>query len=56
MTLYFDGKTVSVFGKSINGYVQFDAPGTLDQLFEALRSGHGVAMPGADLLLSDSRP
>jgi hypothetical protein len=53
VTLYFDGKTVSIFGKSINGYAQFDAPGTLDQLFEALRSGRGVAMPGADLLLSD---
>ena len=28
--LFFDGKTVSVHGKSINGYAQFDAPGTLD--------------------------
>ena len=39
VALYFDGKTVSVFGKSINGYAQFDAPGTLDQLFDALRIG-----------------
>jgi hypothetical protein len=51
--LFFDGKTVSVLGKNINGYAQFDAPGTLDQLFEALRSGHGVALPGADILLSN---
>jgi len=52
VALYFDGKTVSVLGKNINSYAQIDAPGTLDQLFEALRAGHGVAMPGADLLLS----
>ena len=54
VALFFDGKTVSVFGKNINGYAQFDAPGTVDQLIEALRSGHGVALPGADLLLSNS--
>ena len=54
VALYFDGKTVSVFGKHINGYAQFDAPGTVDHLVETLRAGHGVALPGADLLLSNS--
>ena len=54
VALYFDGKTVSVFGKHINGYAQFDAPGSVDQLIEALRLGHGIALPGADLLLSNS--
>lgn len=52
--LFFDGKTVSVLGKSINGYAQFDAPGTVDRLIEALREGYGIALPGADLLLSNS--
>ena len=52
--LFFDGKTVSVLGKSINGYAQFEAPGTVDRLIEALRAGHGIALPGADLLLSNS--
>ena len=52
--LFFDGKTVSVFGKSSNGYAQFDGPTTVDQLIEALRMGHGVALPGADLLLSNA--
>ena len=52
--LFFDGKTASVFGKSLNGYAQFEAPGTVDKLFEALRAGHGVALPFADLLLSNS--
>jgi hypothetical protein len=54
VTLFFDGKTVSVYGKHVNGYAQFDAPGTVDQLIHALRQGHGVALPGADLLLSNA--
>ena len=54
VALFFDGKTASVYGKGINAYAQFDGPGTVDQLIEALRAGHGVALPGADLLLSDS--
>ena len=52
--LFFDGKTVSVLGRSINGYAQFEAPGTVDRMIEALRAGHGIALPGADLLLSNS--
>jgi hypothetical protein len=53
VTLFFDGKTASILGKSNNGYAQFDAPGTVDQLINALRAGHGVALPGADLLLTN---
>jgi hypothetical protein len=51
--LFFDGKTVTVLGKHINGYSQIDVPGTVDHLIEVLRSGHGVSLPGADLLLSN---
>ena len=54
VAMVFDGKTVSIFSKGSNGYEQFDGPGTVDQLIEALRAGHGVALPGADLLLSNS--
>jgi hypothetical protein len=54
VALYFDGKTVSVFGKYINGYAQFQAPGNVDHLIGALRAGHGIALPGADLLLSNA--
>ena len=52
--LFFDGKTVSILGKNINGYAQFDAPGSVDQLIQALRAGLGVALPGADLLQANS--
>jgi len=51
--MVFNGKTVNILGKHLNGYAQFDAPGTVDQLIEALRVGHGVSLPGADLLLSN---
>jgi hypothetical protein len=54
VALFFDGKNVSIFGKNLNGYAQFEVPGTVDQLIEALRAGHGIALPGADLLLSNS--
>jgi hypothetical protein len=54
VALVYDGKIASVYGKHINAYAQFVAPGTLDQLFEALRAGHGIALPAADLLLVNS--
>jgi hypothetical protein len=48
--LFFDGKTLTVYGKNVNGYVQLDAPGSVAEMIETLRS-HAVAIPGADLLL-----
>lgn len=52
--MWFDGANVSVYGRSINGYTQFELPGTLDHLIAALSAGHGVALPGSDLLLSNA--
>lgn len=52
--LVFDGKTASIFSRGLKGYTQFEVPGNVDQLFEVLRAGHGVALPAADLLLSNS--
>ena len=54
VALFFDGKTASILGKNANAYAQVEMAGTVDQLIEALRSGHGIALPGADLLLSNS--
>jgi hypothetical protein len=51
--LSFDGKTVTVLGKHINAYAQADAPGSVDGLIHRLRDEFSIAMPGADLLLSD---
>jgi len=54
VAMYFDGKKISIVDRHNNGYAQFDAPGNIDQLIEALRAGHGIALPGADLLLTNS--
>lgn len=54
VALFFDGKTVNIFDESNNNYAQFDGPTTLDQLFEALRAGHGIALPASDLLLTNA--
>jgi hypothetical protein len=50
--LVYDGKTLTVLGKSVNAFAQADAVGSVDQLIDRLRDQYNVAMPGADLLLS----
>ena len=54
VALYYNGKTATVFAKHINSYASFEAPATVDQLLEDLVHGHAIALPGADLLLTDS--
>jgi hypothetical protein len=54
VTMVFDGKTKTIYGKHVNGFARMDAPGSVDDLIHALREGHGVALPGADLLLTNS--
>jgi hypothetical protein len=51
--IIFDGKMATVYGKHVNGYIQADAPGPVDQLVDSLRDKFGVALPGADLLSSN---
>ena len=51
--LVFDGKIATVYGKHINSYAQVDAAGTIDQLVDRLRDKLSVALPGADLLMSN---
>ena len=52
--MFFDGNFVNIYSKLDNGYARFEAPGSVDELIHALRQGHGIALPGADLLLSNS--
>jgi hypothetical protein len=51
--ILFDGKTATVYGKNLHGYIQVDAPGSVDQLIDRLRDEFGMEIPGADLLSSD---
>lgn len=55
VTLVFDGKTANVYSKRANAWAPLAVGNVsnVDQLLAALRSG-GVAMPGADLLLTNS--
>lgn len=52
--IVFDGKTLTLLGKDANVYAQADAPGTVDQLIDALREKFQRPLPGADLLMSNS--
>jgi hypothetical protein len=54
VAMFFDGKTVKIYGKNINGYAQLEAQESVDQLIHSIRAGHGATLPGADLLLSNS--
>jgi hypothetical protein len=51
--MIFDGKTLTIVGHNANLYTQLEVPGTIDNLIDNLRLEHGLALPGADLLLSD---
>jgi hypothetical protein len=52
--MVFDGKAFTVLGKNLNKFTQIDAPGSIDDLVAKLRNEFGVAVPGADLVLSHS--
>jgi hypothetical protein len=51
--LVFDGKTLTLLGKTANLYGQIDVPGTVDNLIDELRDKYKRPLPGADLLLSN---
>jgi len=50
--LVFDGTTLSIFSKGLNAYAQAEMNGTVDELLEALRMGHAVALPAGDFVMS----
>jgi hypothetical protein len=52
--LIYDGKTLSLYGNNAKSYVQADAAGTVDQVIDTIQSKSGAAMPGTDLLLTNS--
>jgi hypothetical protein len=48
----FDGKTLTLYGRKPNAYVQRPVEGTTDDAIHAWESETGIAATGADLLLS----
>jgi hypothetical protein len=51
--MFYDGAKLTLFGKTLNAYVQKDVTGTIDDAIHAIEQGTGLSLPGADLLLSD---
>ena len=52
--IVFDGKTFTINDKDANAFAQIEAAGSIDQLIDLLRDGHGITAPGADLLFSNA--
>lgn len=52
-TLYYDGKSLSVFGKRDNLYATANVPATIDETIDYARESLSIDAPGADLLYSD---
>ncbi len=52
--MLFDGKTLTLFGKTKNLYIQIDVPGTVDHLVDELRNKYNRPLPAADLLMSNT--
>ena len=50
----FDGKTLTLLGKSAKLYAQLNVPGTVDHLVDELKDKYNRPLPAADLLLSNS--
>ena len=49
----YDGNTLTMQGKNLNIYTQYEGTGTIDDAIRAYEMETGLAAPGADLLLSD---
>jgi hypothetical protein len=52
--LVFDGKAMIIHNRPAKTFTRVEAPGSIDELIQRLRSEHLVEIPGADLLLSGS--
>ena len=52
--MLFDGKTLTLLGKTANLYTQIDVPGSIDHLVDELRDTYGRPLPAADLLMSNA--
>ena len=53
---FFDGRQLTLYGKTLGVYVQLDAPDTLDGAIDEIEAGGGPGLPASDLLLSDPYP
>jgi hypothetical protein len=52
--LYYDGQTITIYGKRQDLYAQAAAPNTLDAAIDFARDSLGLEAPAADLLYADA--
>ena len=50
----FDGKTMTILGKTKNIYLQLPIPGSVDHLVDVLQNQYNRPLPAADLLLTNA--
>jgi hypothetical protein len=51
--MFFDGKSVTIYGKDLKSYFQQDVAGTTDDAFSFIGGSLGVVLPATDLLVAD---
>jgi hypothetical protein len=51
---FYDGKTITLFGRMVNYYATMDAPSTIEAAFDSARERFGLVAPGGDLVYGDS--
>jgi hypothetical protein len=49
----YNGKTLTIYGKTVNAYAQKELTGTIDDALTALETGIGISLPGGDLLIAN---
>jgi len=52
--LYYDGKSITLYGKDENAYASLDAPPTIDAAMDYAIESYGLVAPMVDLIYGDS--
>ena len=51
---FYDGKTITLFGRGVNYYATMDAQSTIEAAFDSARERFGLVAPGGDLVYRNS--
>lgn len=51
--MFYDGKTVTIYGKNLKAYFQQDVAGTTDDAFSTIEGTMGIDLAGTDLLVAN---
>lgn len=53
LEIVFDGKTLTLLGRSVDRYTQVETPGSINHVLDELNATYGLPLPAADLLSPD---